>query len=115
MQKSHSVCVEALLLGLLLHRDESQVCGLTSKSSLGLAGQRRVPWLLAGMNPSSLAPTAPTRQLCEPELLSAEVGDVFPTREDPVEVYMGILPPEQKLGTGFGGSGQIGFAAFSQV
>lgn len=63
------------------------------------------------MNSSSLAPTAPVRLLCEPELLSAEVRDGFPIREDPLEVSMRVIPPKQKLGPGSGESQQIFFAA----
>lgn len=84
MQKSYPVGVEAVLLGLLLHRDESQVCGLTPRGALGLEGQRGAAWLWVGMNPSSLAPTASARLLCEPELLSAEVRDGSPSGESPL-------------------------------
>lgn len=61
------------------------------------------------MNPSSLAPTAPARLLCEPDLSSAGVTDGFPIREDLFEVYMRVLPPKQKLDTSFGESGQSCF------
>lgn len=108
--KSYPVGAEAVLLGCLLHRDESQVCGLTPQGALGLEGQRRAPWLWAGMNPSSLAPTASARLLCDPDLSSAGVTDGFPIREDHFEVFMRVLPPKQKLDTSFGESGQSCFS-----
>lgn len=111
LQKSYPVGVEDVLLGRLLHRDEAQVHGLTPWGTLGLEAQRGAPWLWAGMNLSSPAPIAPARLLSEPELISAEVRDGFPTRGDSFEVSINVLPPKQKQGTSFGESGQICSAA----
>lgn len=102
--------VEAVLLGLLLHGDESQACGLTPQGALGLEGQSGAPQLWAEMNSSSLSPTVSARLLCEPDLSSAGVTDGFPIREDLFEVYMRVIPPKQKLDTSFGESGQSCFS-----
>lgn len=52
-------------------------------------------WLWAEMNPSFLAPTAPAKLLCDPELSSALVRDIFfPIKEDKFEAWMRVLPPK---------------------